>query len=122
MNVKISTKAKFHAITIREPELAANMTEDLRSCLIPFLQNDVKNLVLIMKDIQKIDSAAAMELLQIRNSFYENRASLVLCELQAPVKKIFDLDERYEGLQITPTRSEAADMVYLEEIEREMTE
>jgi len=122
MNVKISTNAKFHAITIQEPELAANMTEDLRSCLIPFLQNDVKNLVLIMKDIQKIDSAAAMELLQIRNSFYENRASLVLCELQAPVKKIFDLDERYEGLQITPTRSEAADMVYLEEIEREMTE
>ena len=122
MDVKISTNAKFHAISFRESELAANMTEDLRNFLLPFLHNAVKNLILIMKDIQKIDSAAAMELLQIRNSFYENRASLVLCELQAPVKKIFDLDERYEGLQITPTRSEAADMVYLEEIEREMTE
>lgn len=121
MNVKISTNAKFHAITIREPELAANMTEDLRNCLIPFLQHDVKNLVLIMKDIQKIDSAAAGELLQIRNRFYENRASLVLCELPSPVKRIFDLNEQFEGLQITPTFSEAADMVYLEEIEREMT-
>jgi len=122
MDVKISTNAKFHAISFRERELAANMTEDLRNFLLPFLQNEVKNLVLIMKDIQKIHSAAAKELLQIRNSFYENRASLVLCELQVPVKEIFDLDEQYEGLQITPTFSEAADMVYLEEIEREMTE
>jgi anti-anti-sigma factor len=121
MNVKISTNAKFHAITIREPELAANMTEDLRNCLTPFLQNNVKNLVLIMKDIEKIDSAAAGELLHIRKSFYENRASLILCELQPPVKKIFDLDEQFENLQITPTYSEASDMVYLEEIEREMT-
>lgn len=122
MNVKISTNAKFHAITIREPELAAIMTEDLRNCLIPFLQNDVKNLVLIMKDIEKIDSAAAAELLHIRNRFYETRASLILCELQPAAKKIFDLDEQFESLQITPTYSEAADMVYLEEIEREMTD
>ncbi|HEY4155184.1 MAG TPA: STAS domain-containing protein [Puia sp.] len=122
MNVKISTNEKFHAITIRETELAANMTEDLRECLEPFLHNEVKNLILVMKDIQKIDSAAAKELLQIRNRFLENRASLVLCELQAPVKEIFDHNEQYESLQITPTFSEAADMVYLEEIEREMTD
>jgi anti-anti-sigma factor len=122
MNVKISTNAKFHAISFLERELAANMTEDLRSFLLPFLHQEVKNLVIIMKDIQKIDSAAAMALLQIRNSFYENRASLVLCELQAPVKKMFAPGEQYEGLQITPTFSEAADMVYLEEIEREMTD
>ena len=122
MNVKISTNAKFHAISFQETELAANMTEDLCKCLLPFLQNDVKNLVLILKDIQKIDFAAAKELLKIRNHFYENRASLVLCELQPPVKRIFDQDEGFEGLQITPTFSEAADMVYLEEIEREMTD
>ena len=121
MNVKISTNGKFHAITIRETELAANMTEDLRNCLIPFLQNGVKNLILIFKDIQKIDSAAAGELLQIGNCFHGSGASFVLCELQPSVKRIFDLDEQFEGLSITPTFSEAADLVYLEEIEREMT-
>lgn len=122
MNLKISTNGKFHAITIQETELAANMTEDLRKCLIPFLQNDVKNLVVIMKDIQKIDSAAARELVRIRNQFYKSRASLVLCELQPPVKISFDRNEQFETLQITPTFSEAVDLVYLEEIEREMTD
>lgn len=74
MNVKISTNRIFHAITIQEPELAANMTEELQEQLKIFLQKDVKNLVVIMKDIQKIDSAAAKELLDIRNHFYDNRA------------------------------------------------
>ncbi|MDP4130204.1 MAG: STAS domain-containing protein [Bacteroidota bacterium] len=120
MNVKISTNGKFHAITIHEPELAANMTEDLRNRLTFFLQDDIKNLVIIMKDIQKIDSAAARELLLIRNRFHENQASFVLCDLQPDVKNFFRLDEQFESLQITPTFSEASDMVYLEEIEREM--
>lgn len=120
MNVKISTNGKFHAITIHETELAANMTEDLRNRLSFFLQDDIKNLVIIMKDIQKIDSAAARELLLIRNRFYENGATFVLCDLQPAVKKCFDLDEQFEHLQITPTFSEASDIVYLEEIEREM--
>src|SRR5665213_219606 len=120
MNVKISTNGKFHAITINETELAANMTEDLRNRLTFFLQDDIKNLVIIMKDIQKIDSAAARELLLIRNRFYENGATFVLCDLRPAVKKCFDLDEQFEPLQITPTFSEASDIVYLEEIEREM--
>ena len=73
-----------------------------------------------MKDIQKIDSAAARELLLIRNRFHENQASFVLCDPQPDVKNFFRLDEQFESLQITPTFSEASDMVYLEEIEREM--
>jgi anti-anti-sigma factor len=122
MNVKISTNGKFHAITIQEPELAANMTEELRERLVIFLQKDIKNLVVIMKDIQMIDYAAALELLHLRNRFYENRASLVLCELQPAVKNFFDRDEHFEVLQITPSFSEASDMVHLEEIEREMAD
>jgi anti-anti-sigma factor len=120
MNVKISTNGKFHAITIHETELAANMTEDLRNRLTLFLQDDIKNLVIIMKDIQKIDSAAARELLLIRNRFYEKGATFVLCDLRPDVKKCFDLDEQFEPLHIAPTFSEASDIVYLEEIEREM--
>jgi anti-anti-sigma factor len=122
MNVKISTNRIFHAITIQEPELAANMTEELREKLKIFLKKDLKNLIVIMKDIQKIDSAAAKELLDIRNHFYDNRASFVLCEPQPAVKKIFDQDEQFETVLIAPSLSEASDLVHLEEIEREMTD
>ena len=122
MKVKISTNGKFHAITVVEPNFTANMTAALHELCEPFLKQEVKNLLLNLKDIQKMDSAAADTILELRNLFYANRASFVLCELQPPVKKIFDQSEQFEILQIAPTQSEASDIIFMEEIEREFTD
>jgi anti-anti-sigma factor len=122
MKVKISTNGKFHAITVLETNLAANMTAALRELCGPFLKQDVKNLLLNLKDIQKMDSAAAETLLELRNLFYANQASFVLCEPQPSVKKYFDQNEQFETLQIAPTQSEASDIIFMEEIEREITD
>ena len=122
MKVKISTNEKFHAITVLEPNFTANMTAALHDLCEPFLNQEVKNLLLNLKDIQKLDSAAADGLLELRNLFYSNRASFVLCELQPQVKKYFEQNEQFEILQITPTQSEASDIIYMEEIEREFTD
>jgi anti-anti-sigma factor len=122
MKVKISTNGKFHAITVLEPILAANMTAALHELCEPFLEKEVKNLLLNLKDIQKMDSAAAEAILELRNRFYTNHASFVLCELQPPLKKYFSQNEQFELLQIAPTQSEATDIIYMEEIERELTD
>jgi anti-anti-sigma factor len=122
MKVKISTNEKFHAITVTESDLTANMTAELHDLCEPFLNLEVKNLLLNLKDIQKMDSAAADGLLDLRNLFHANRASFVLCELQPVVKKYFEQNEQFEILQITPTQSEASDIIYMEEIEREFTD
>ena len=120
MKVKISTNEKFHAITVLETEFTANMTATLRNLCEPFLNQEVKNLLLNLKDIQKMDSAAADDFLNIRTLFYSNSASFVLCELQPQVKKYFEQNEQFEILQIAPTQSEASDIIYMEEIEREL--
>jgi anti-anti-sigma factor len=122
MKVKISTNGKFHAITVLEPILAANMTATLKDLCVTFLQQNVKNLLLNLKDIQKMDSAAAEAFLDLRNLFFTNRASFVLCELQPLVKKHFEQFEQFELLQIAPTQSEASDIIFMEEIEREFTD
>jgi anti-anti-sigma factor len=120
MNVKTDTKEKFHAITVTEPSLSATMTDELGECLLPYLQNDVKNLVLILKDIESIDMVAAEKLVYIQQKFYENSASFVICELQKPVEEFLDQNELLEMMNVTPTQSEAWDIVQMEEIEREM--
>ncbi len=122
MKVKISTNGKFHAITVLEPILAANMTAALRELCESFLKQEVKNLLLNLKDIQKMDSAAAEAFLDLRNLFFTNRASFVLCELQSSVKKYLEQNEQFELLQIAPTQSEASDIIFMEEIERELTD
>jgi len=120
MNVKTDTKEKFHAITVLEPSLSATMTDELANCLLPYLQNDVKNLVLIANDIQSIDLPAAEKLVYIQQKFYENNASFVICELQKTVEEFLDENELLEMMNVTPSQSEAWDIVQMEEIEREL--
>ena len=86
---------------------------------MPYLQNDVKNVVLILKDIESMDNAAAEKLVSIQQKFYENNASFVICELQKPVEEFLDRNELLEMMNVTPTQSEAWDIVQMEEIERE---
>jgi anti-anti-sigma factor len=120
MEVKIDTREKFHAITIQEPSLAANMTEKLENCLLPLLQTGVKNIVLNLRDIRDIDNAAAEQLVKLQQLFYQNNASFVVCELQKRVEEKLDADNLLELINVTPTESEAWDIVQMEEIEREL--
>ena len=119
MNVKCDTKEKFHVITVAETSLSATMTDKMEECLLPYLQNDVKNLVLILKDTYSIDVAAAEKLVHIQQKYYEKNASFVICELQKPVEEYLDKNELLEIMNVTPTESEAWDIVQMEEIERE---
>ena len=120
MNVKTDTKEKFHAITVNEPVLSATMTDDLGECLLPYLQNDVKNLVLILRNVTNLDTVAAEKLVYIQQKFYENSASFVICELQQSVEDFLDNNNLLELMNVTPTESEAWDIVQMEEIEREL--
>jgi anti-anti-sigma factor len=120
MQFKIDTSEKYHAIQIKEPVLSANMTEELDACLMPLLQQDVKNVVLNLQDIQTIDNAAGEHLVKLQQSFYEQSVSFVLCCVQKQVEKALDAADLLELLNIAPTESEAWDIVHMEEIEREL--
>ncbi len=120
MNVKTDTKEKFHAITVIDPALSATMTDEIGECLLPYLQKESKNLVLILKNVKELDTVAAEKLVYIQQKFYENSASFVICELQKQVEEFLDNNGLLELMNVTPTESEAWDIVQMEEIEREM--
>ncbi len=107
MQFKLNTKEKFHVITLPGPSITATMTEELADRLLSYLQNDVKNLVLVLKDIETMDNAAGEKLVYIQQKFYENNASFVICHLQKPVEEFLDQNELLEMLNVTPTESEA---------------
>src|SRR5260221_4145314 len=121
MNVKIDTKEKFHVITLPGPSISATMTEELASGLLSYLQKDVKSIVLVLKDIKTIDNAAAEKLVSVQQKFYENNTSFIICELQKPVEEFLDQISLLEMMNITPTETEAGDIVQMEEIERELS-
>jgi anti-anti-sigma factor len=76
--------------------------------------------VLILKDIQTMDNAAAKQLIKLQQTFYEHNASFVICALNATVEKSLDEGGLLELMNTTPTESEASDIILMEEIEREL--
>ena len=120
MKVKIDTKEKFHVITLLQPELSATMTEKLSDRLVSFLQSDIKNIVLNLKELKSIDNISAENLVKVQQKFYETNVSFVICELQPKVEEFLDNGQLLEMMNITPTESEAWDIIQMEEIEREL--
>jgi anti-anti-sigma factor len=120
MEVKTDTKEKFHAIWVSTPHLSANLAADLYQQVTPILQSGLPNVVMNFKDVESIDEAAAETVVKLQQRFYEGNASFVICELKPEVEAFLDQAELLELMNVTPTESEAWDIVQMEEIEREL--
>ena len=119
MNVKINTKERFIVLIPQEANISANMTDDITQ-LAEFVQPGIPHLVINMKEVSCISPKAAHRLAALQQEFYERNHSFVICEMHKDVQSIFDSEELTETMNITPTESEAWDIVQMEEIEREL--
>ena len=70
--------------------------------------------------VTEIDEQAAEKFSFIQQQFYELNKSMVICEMQPPVEAVFEKLDLTDVMNITPTESEAWDIVQMEEIEREL--
>ncbi len=120
MGFKLDTKEKFHVITIKESSLHANMTEILRNKLTEVTENPVKHIILNFKEVSAIDAGIASWLAAEQEQAAADNRSFVICELQKPVKNLLSELNILDILNITPTESEAWDIVQMEEVEREL--
>ncbi len=120
MEVKIDTKEKFTVVTPILTELSDIIAADWIQVCRQQLLKEVKNVILDLKEVSVVVPGAAKSLVELQQVFYEGNASLVICNLQEPVEKFLDEMEVLEILNVTPTESEAWDIVQMEEIEREL--
>ena len=120
MEVKIDTKEKFTVVTPIMPELSANIAAEIAISCADQLQKQVKNVILNLQSVSTLDENAAEILSELQQKFYETNASFVICSLQPTVEETLEKLELLELLNITPTETEAWDIVQMEEIEREL--
>jgi len=119
MNFKIDTKEKFQVICLLEENLSVNMADDLKELFERCQQATTKNVIVNMANVQQVSEAAAEIIVKVQTEFYDAGHSFVLCSVQKTVEDIFEQAGYLELLNITPTESEAWDIVQMEEIERE---
>lgn len=120
MNVKIDTKERFTVITPREKHLPVNMTGELDELLLSYKQKDIPHVILNMEEVDSVEQPVGEWLAQIQQQFYENNYSFVICNLQPAVSQLLENKDLLEFMNVTPSESEAWDIVQMEEIEREL--
>ena len=120
MEVKTDTKERFHVIRVETPELSATMAAELNRQLQELLKDKIRNVVLNLQGVKSMQEEAAETLVRLQQKFYEEGASFVICELTPEVEDFLDKSDLLELMNVTPTESEAGDIVQMEEIEREL--
>ena len=105
---------------VETPELSATMAGDLDPQLQELLKGKVRNVVLNLQGVKTLQEEAAEKLVRTQQRFYEEGASFVICGLTEEVEEFLDNTNLLELMNVTPTESEAGDIVQMEEIEREL--
>jgi anti-anti-sigma regulatory factor len=119
MQYKTSTKEKFTVITVTEAILTANMTAEIEK-LNEFVLQAIPHVVLDLSEVKEIVPEMCHKIAAVQQAFYEKDCSFVVCNIQPSAEAIFEQEELMEVMNITPTESEAWDIVQMEEIEREL--
>ena len=120
MNFKIDTKEKFCVIRFEELHFIDTMSAKLNELCEQKLTEQVKNVILDFSKVEDMSKAAIESLVNLQLRFFNQHASFVLCCIKDSIQQqMIDISEALE-YAITPTESEAWDIVQMEEIEREL--
>ncbi len=120
MQYKIDTKEKFTVLSLLDPNLSSNLVPELTSLIQKLGANSPKNLVLNLAAVKNWESSIMELFATHQEAFYDNNTSFVLCCLSEDLQNALDTTEYGEVMNLTPTESEAWDIVQMEEIEREL--
>lgn len=120
MNVKLSTKEKFVVLEILEADLPANMSAELSKMLTNIQESELPFLVLDLSSVNHMEEDVAREIAAKQAIFYEKGYSFVICSMKEEVAAVFSTLGLQQQMNITPTQSEAWDIIQMEEIEREL--
>jgi anti-anti-sigma regulatory factor len=119
MNFKIDTREKFTIITPVSDFSSDNLTAEFKELANSYLQPKT-NLVINLKNVINTKETLVNHLAALQNEFYEQHISFVICEMQPSVFSLVKNLELDDVMNITPTETEAWDIVQMEEVEREL--
>ena len=120
MELKIDTKEKYQLLTPAGASITAIIAAEIVTICNKCLESTQKNMVLNLENVEEIAPDACQILTDLQQAFYDKSASFVMCCLSTKLEDSFDSLGLFEVLNLTPTLSEASDIVMMEEIEREL--
>lgn len=120
MKFEIENKDKVVIVKTKVEKLDAIHAPELKSEMVMMNKNGTKNMILDMSETRYCDSSGLSAVLVANRLCRENNGTFVLCGLQDSVEKLINISQLNSVLKITPTLNEAIDLVYMDEVERDL--
>ena len=120
MSFVYDKKDKYTLVKSTTDKLDGNISPLLKSELVGISATGEKNIIIDLSETRYCDSSGLSAML-VGNRLCKNaRGSFIITGLQTSVKKLISISQLDTILKITPTVNEAIDLVYMDEIEREL--
>lgn len=120
MKFAVEPKDKLVVISTNVEKLDALQAPELKSEIVLQNKAGIRNLVLDLSSTRYIDSSGLSAILVANRLCRDANGTCVITGMQEAVKKLVSLSQLESILKITPTVNEAIDLIYMEEIEREL--
>lgn len=120
MKYSIDKQEKYLTFSLKEEKLNSLVAPDLKSQLIVQNNEGIRNLILDLTDTLYCDSSGLSAILVANRLCKNSHGTFVLTGLQESVKKMILISQLDHVLNITPTVNEAVDLIFMEEIQRDL--
>ncbi len=118
MKFEIEQKEKVTVVKSKVEKLDALHAPELKGEFVLQNKNGNKNIILDLSETRYCDSSGLSAVLVANRLCRESEGVFVLCGLQDAVSKLITISQLDSVLKIVPTANEAVDLVYMEEVEK----
>lgn len=120
MKYNLDQHERYTVIKLEENRLNSIISPELKTELVVLNGQGVKNIIIDLSQIQYCDSSGLSAILVGNRLCKNSNGSLVLIGLQDAVKRLISISQLEQILLTAPTVSEGVDMIFMEEIERDL--
>lgn len=120
MKFAVDKHEKYILIKLNESKLNSLVTPQLKSELILINTEGQRNIVLDLSQIKFADSSGLSALLVGHRLCKNAEGSFILTGLNEAVARLVTISQLDNVLSIVPTTEEAIDLIFMEEIEKEL--
>lgn len=120
MEYSLKKEEKYIEIVLKNEKLDAVIAPELKTDFVKFNQSGHKNIILDLSETKYIDSSGLSAILVGNRLCSNEKGTFVLSNINSHVDKLITISQLKSVLNITKTRQEAVDLIYMNEIENEI--
>src|SRR6201985_593243 len=120
MKFAIDKHEKYILLKLNESKLNSLITPQLKSELILINTEGQRNIILDLSQVKFADSSGLSSLLVGHRLCKNATGSFILVGLNYSVARLINISQLENVLSIVPTAEEAIDLIFMEEIEKEL--